>query len=287
MNKLIPSYLLDFKTNLKLLAFVGLFSVLFIVIYTPFEHSVWFRSNAHNYGLQFTYSIIVLAGGLSILLAARGLLHLVSRRFSISYVQYAFWIIGEILLVTIAYSVFNKFVLQDSRSILDIFRRAILFIPTILFIPYLISYLYFALKEKDIKLSNLLTHANNTEKEEAIPQNPNGIINFHDEKGDLKLSLRQDSIFFIESADNYVKIYYEKNGKPMRHILRNTLKNMETTLRPYGFARCHRSYVVNLPKIQIIRKEHEGFFIDFASEEIQEIPISKTYAPEITQLFSH
>lgn len=288
MNKLVPDYLLDFKTNLKILTFVGFFAILFIVIYTPFEYSVWFKSNAHSHGLQFAYSLIVIAGTDSILLAARFLLHLVSKKFSINYVQYAFWLIGEILLVTIAYSLFNKLILQDSRPILDIFRRAILFIPTILFIPYLISYLYLSLKEKDVKLANLLTHNTiNAETSPDMPQNQNEIINFHDEKGDLKLSVRQDCIYFIESADNYVKIYYAKNGKIVRHVLRNTLKDTEATLRPYGFARCHRSYVVNLQKIQIIRKEHEGFFIDFANEELSEIPVSKTYVPEITQLFVH
>ncbi|MBO4232148.1 MAG: hypothetical protein J5862_02785, partial [Bacteroidales bacterium] len=99
MNKKLPSYLLEIKTNLQILAFIGIFSILFIIIYTPFTYSPWFKSNNANHGIQFIYSVITIIGGLLITTFTRVLLHFISKKNEITYLQYVFWNISEIFLV--------------------------------------------------------------------------------------------------------------------------------------------------------------------------------------------
>ena len=70
-------------------------------------------------------------------------------------------------------------------------------------------------------------------------------------------------------------------------MLRNTLKNMEPMLEEHYMVRCHRSYIVNICKVKILRKEKEGLFLELDQEGIPDIPVSKTYAERIIQIFSN
>ena len=310
MNKRIPDYLLTIETNLKQLAFVTVFSFVFIFVYTPFEPSLWFQTNSAT--MQFIYSSIVILGAVAILVAARLLLNFVGRNRHFTILQYCFWLFGEIVLIAFAYTFFIKLILKDPREFPEVLQRALLFMPLILAIPYIVSYLYFALKDRDNKMQELLEQqeqlllkqklmqigppmqkdtAESMEPEQetsAIPvaEWADEVIHFTDEKGSLKLSIKQDYVYYIVSADNYVNIFYENKGKMAHCMVRTTMKNLEDLLEPRGFSRCHRSYLVNTKKVKIVRKEREGFFIDLDMDGIGDIPISKTYADKMLKAIS-
>jgi hypothetical protein len=44
---------------------------------------------------------------------------------------------------------------------------------------------------------------------------------FYDEKGDLKLVVQPEMLFYLESADNYVIIHYMNSGKMEKIIIKN------------------------------------------------------------------
>ncbi len=56
-------------------------------------------------------------------------------------------------------------------------------------------------------------------------------------------------IDYVEAADNYSIIHTPEH----KHILSQTLKSMETKLVPFGFLRVHRSFLVNVSKINCVR----------------------------------
>ncbi len=289
MNKKLPEYLLKLNTNLEMLAFVAVFSFVFICVYTPFESSNWFNTSSSS--RQFLYSAIAILGGVAILSLGRFLLFIISKKATITILQYSFWLCVEILFIAIIYSVFNVLILNDSRGFPQVFRRAILFVPLILFIPYTVSFLYFAFKDRDVKLRALRKETADSvigsPDSESVQQKPaNDVIHFVDEKGALKLSIQSDFVLYVLSADNYVSIYYQNKGKIIHTMVRTTLKSLEEKLEPYGFVRCHRSYLVNVNKVKIVRKEREGFFIDLDMDGIGDIPISKTYAEKMMKVFS-
>ena len=117
-------------------------------------------------------------------------------------------------------------------------------------------------------------------------RNEAGAIRFADEKGNVKLVVGAERVISIESAGNYVTILYDNDGKLVRYSLRNTLKSIEEICKANGLVRCHRSYFVNLNKIKIIRRNSEGIFAEIDHSGVDDIPISKTYAPELMRLFS-
>jgi DNA-binding LytR/AlgR family response regulator len=77
-------------------------------------------------------------------------------------------------------------------------------------------------------------------------------------------------IFFVEALADYVLVHTES----ARYIVYSTMKAVEEKLRGKTFMRVHRSYIVNLRKIQYI----EGNTLIINGKHV---PISKTYQDEL------
>lgn len=92
-------------------------------------------------------------------------------------------------------------------------------------------------------------------------------------KSDYKM-IRVDinSIKYIESMSEYVRIYIEEKEKPI--ITLNSLQKLEARL-PSHFMRVHRSYIVNLQKIIEISRLR----IRFDNKKL--IPISESYKEKV------
>lgn len=99
-------------------------------------------------------------------------------------------------------------------------------------------------------------------------------------KSDYKLvKVSFDDILFIEGVKDYVKIYLENDQKPVMSLL--NLKKLEECLPKPEFIRTHRSYIVHMPKVNLI----DRFKIVFGNNLI---PISDSYKEEVQRyLDSH
>jgi DNA-binding LytR/AlgR family response regulator len=135
------------------------------------------------------------------------------------------------------------------------------------------------LEEKKIQLNEILKYKN--KHVEA------GMVHFLDEKKVLRLSLRIDDLLYVQSADNYVYIYYTNNKNDIvKFLLRNTLKSVEEAFSSIGLIRCHRFYVVNSKKVSLLRKTKEGLVLELATDTACEIPVSKTYLSKVADFFT-
>jgi two-component system, LytTR family, response regulator len=65
------------------------------------------------------------------------------------------------------------------------------------------------------------------------------------------VKIMTDDILFIEGMKDYIKIHLNSQPKPV--ITRMSFKNIEEKLPPTGFVRVHKSFMVNVVKIQSIR----------------------------------
>ena len=110
--------------------------------------------------------------------------------------------------------------------------------------------------------------------------------NFYDEKGELRLSARPETVYYLEAADNYVVIHYLSGGKMDKIMIRNSLKNLEWRFRNLGLVRCHRSYIVNLSRVQLLRRQENEVFLDFGDDRIPSIPVSKSYGASVMDHFT-
>lgn len=61
------------------------------------------------------------------------------------------------------------------------------------------------------------------------------------------------SISHVEGLKDYVKIYVEGERHPI--LTKQTMKSVEAKVMPHGFMRVHKSYIVNLKKIESIKQQ--------------------------------
>jgi DNA-binding LytR/AlgR family response regulator len=66
-----------------------------------------------------------------------------------------------------------------------------------------------------------------------------------------------DDIIYIEGMKDYVKVYLRTDPKPILSI--NSLKTLEAKLPAKKFMRMHRSYIVNLNRVETIERFHIVF----------------------------
>ena len=282
MLKRIPEYLAKKNTNLNLLVFVFIFSMVFVNVYTPFEFSTWFHTNSDS--LNFLYSTCTILGGMVILIVSRIIMYYVNKRELISILSYVLWLAAEILIIVMLYTMINKLALHDDRNAYIIFQRALIFVPAILAIPYLVSYLFLGLRSKDAAINKLIE-----EGQHITPTTQHTVdetVNFNDENGKPRLTIKSGNILYLGANDNYVNIYYMDNDKVGYTMLRNNLKTLEKQLDAYGIVRCHRSYMVNLHRVTIISREKDGMYTTLDSNAVSRIPISKSYSEEVMKRFS-
>lgn len=88
-------------------------------------------------------------------------------------------------------------------------------------------------------------------------------------KSDYKLiHVLYDDILYIEGLKDYVKIYTEKEPKPILSLM--SMKSLEEDLPSTRFVRVHRSYIIQKDRISSIKKNR----IIIGDKEI---PIGETY----------
>ena len=285
------------------LVFVYAFAIGFIFLVNPFNVKSWLDWKDTD---DYVLTVLSVVGiGFLVLLASRSLMYILRNKVVLNFKGFLVWIACELAVLSALYTYFAHEYDPNyiGQGYFDIFPRIFMYVALLLLIPYIISWMYVALKvkrdiEDDAVTKSKSTEADDTKtdmaksisetelllKEQEQPRH--NIVNFYDDKGQLKLSVDIDNLLYIESADNYVNIYYSNKGKFSRFMLRATLKSIEDTFADCDLVRCHRSYVVNFKKVKILRKEKMGLFLDLDFDNSPEIPVSKTYAESVISLFS-
>lgn len=82
--------------------------------------------------------------------------------------------------------------------------------------------------------------------------------------------ITSNDIFYIQSVQNYTKLYIENEEQ----LLRKTLQEWENVLIEYGFVRIHKSYLVNMGKIECC--EH-----NIILENGVQLPIGRAYKKKV------
>ena len=303
MKNKIVKYFTRKRNIAAFLALVYTFAIGFILIFNPFNVKSWVDWDNPD---QYVLAVFVVVGiGILALFGSRSIMYLLRNKVILDVKKYLIWVGVELVILSIFYNFFAcNYDDKASESYFMQFPRTFMYVSLILLVPYTISWLYMALKEKrevendpireqtheaqneEIKsdMAKSISETELLQKEQE--QQRHNIVNFYDEKGQLKLSVDIDNLLYIESADNYVNIYYSNKGKFSRFMLRATLKSIEDTFADCDLVRCHRSYVVNFKKVKVLRKEKTGLYLDLDFENSPEIPVSKTYAEPVISLFS-
>jgi len=96
------------------------------------------------------------------------------------------------------------------------------------------------------------------------------------------ITLPSGKLYYVASASNYVKVYFEEEGKVKYVIIRTTMKKVGDILAPWPqFFRCHRAWFVNLDKVQHVAGNAQGYKLQLKDVE-EQIPVSRTLNTEFS-----
>lgn len=280
----IPGYLLGKYQLIGTVTFSILFAIVFLNIYIPFSETAWFGLGDSS---TFLLTLVFVAASILSLIASRMLMYKIKDLFEINYLEYIIWCLLEIIIVCGFYTGLTMgHDFPHNETTLEVFGRSVLYGMIALGIPYLISGMYFAIIDKNNTI-RLMNFENVVTDEPAKPEAQKSKITLFDNSGSLKLSLNPDSLYYIESDDNYIKVWYtDSKGELKQYMLRCRLKTVEESFRDIGLVRCNRKYIVNIHKVATLRKESEGYFLDLANEAIQPLPVTKTYTDNVLSYFT-
>ena len=280
MHKPIPAFIYSKANQIFMILFVPLFALVFIGTYRPFNFDrVGEILNPHiniaDETLILLTALIMTVSGMAIGAVSRVIMGGYTKRHRLTYLGYIIWILGEIVVMATLFTLFSLFT-DIAKPLPELFRNSFVNTVLIVFIPYTLSYIVFVLRDKIHQLRALRKQieANETVLQKAY-------IQILDEKDEIRLSIKRENLVLIESADNYVCVYYINGDKTKKTMVRNTLARVAESLKGTSVVRCHRSYMINLDHAKVMHRDKEGVFIELGIEGMPDVPISRTYSENV------
>lgn len=283
----LPDYFREKYQLIGTVTFTAFFSLVFMLVSVPFSHNAWFELGATQ---AFAFTAIFFVISLLIIIVSKRVMYATRALFKMTYLQYVLWNLAEVILICILYTALSVqgdvlgIIDLKGRPVFSLFYNALVYAFVSLCIPYVISGMFFALvdKNKTIRLMN----TNDVVSDEPSTMKDARKITLYDNSGVMKLSVSLSHLYYIESDDNYIIVWYSDScGQMKKYMLRCRLKTVEESFRGSSLVRCHRKYIVNMDKVKVLRKERDGYELDLDNDTIPPISITKTYADNVLSRF--
>ena len=289
----IPKFLVSRKYISVLIAFILLFSALFLIIYQPFSMAVWFGTSQT---LNFSFTILFYLSSIVVLILSRTLMYTVHNKLEVTVMTYIWWIMAENLIISLIYTLITiYFFPMPGITTPTLATRALLCVTIILAIPnaFVLFYATYCAKCEELQASQyqyqqldkeyrlLTSRQNDLRVVSPADKDRPKMINLHDYNGTLRLSINTDALYYLKSEDNYINIYYKHNERILSYMLRCSTRSVEDSLKDTSMVRCHRSYIVNINKIQLMEEDKRMHYITLNDKSIGRIPVSKSYYDKV------
>ena len=288
LNDKIPDYLLGKSQLVATVMFTVLFSLVFLALSIPFSNNAWFRLGADE---AFGYTLAFFLISVLIVIFSKRKMYEMRSSLDFTFLNYIGWNLGEILIICLLYTFFTiegdlyGIIDIENRSFGSVFLESLVYIIISLGVPYIIAGQYFAITDKNntIRLMNMSSVVGDIS---VSPQEEKRITLF-DNNGVLKFSINSSNLYFIESDDNYIQVWYkDKSGEMRQYMLRCKLKTVEDSFTDSDLVRCHRKYIVNITKVGTLTSEKDGYYLDLDIPSVTPIPVSKTYEETVLSRFN-
>lgn len=326
MNKILPDYLLEKRHQIVTVIVTIVISVGFLSIYVPFSSTIWFKlSGAVSFFLTVgcvAVAFLILAACRVLMCRLRKRRQF--RSWSYALWMLAEALVITLFYSYVTHTLMKADLIIGNFPFVTLFSKGLVVVIAILILSNTISILWSIQRDQKERLRILYAgwrrnahsplsvdgkpisagagisagdfaakRKSSVESEDdddmigSIHQDIDPrIINLYDHNGIMRFSIKESDLYYIISQDNYVRIHYLNNGEMSRYMLRCPLKVIEKSLKGSSLIRCHRSYMVNISRIKVLRSEREGFFIDLDYDGAAEIPISKSYSDTFMEHFS-
>ncbi|SKA32558.1 LytTr DNA-binding domain-containing protein [Chitinophaga eiseniae] len=278
------------RNRIELIVFCSVFSFCFMYIFLPFNINMWYEGQ--HLPLVTFFGIFTGCGILGLTISQFLLAGWKIRR-RLTNATYLFWLLGEIVLVASIVTLVDVLLTDTFFFTWSEFVSTLRYTALIMPLPYMISLLWFFSREKYRQLKSLENRVSQIPVPPAPVAStpvlpvilPDNCLQIKDEQGKTALSVHPAKLLMIKAEDNYVQVFYRNGTAVSKELVRVSLKKMETQLTANGFARAHRSYLVNLSKVVLFKKNSKGYFLQVEGMEDTPVPVSGTYLPVFQSAF--
>ena len=247
---------------------IPLFALGLLLLFCPFA----FKGYNISFGRYSFHIVMLFCIVLAVLLISRLIVTSVNKRNPLSERHYLFLCLFEIIFSSGFAALYLWLFTRRTDAYFMFFGYSMVYLSMAMVIPYIILYQHFTILEKEEELSN-------TDRLTLGEK-----IRFIDERGNVKLIVSQASVLYIQSDENYLRIYYMDDGKINTYLLRSSMKRIEDMCAKYGLIRCHRSYFVNKERVQVLQKEKDFTYAVLDVPSAARIPVSKNYYDQIASI---
>lgn len=287
LDQNIPKSIFTISKQALVVFVMAVTTVIFITIFRPFRiyESLDFLVSQKPVHLidstedafYLAMTSVVLLGSLMVLCSR--IILVKSMREKLSYRGFLLWCGLEFVVVALGITIWSSALFHPGSSgIFSLFLKVLGRTTCILFIPYVFCWLYIIIIDKASQLKAL---RESLDKDEVANQKAHIIL--YDDHNEMRLTVKREDMVMIESADNYLCVWYLNNEQIKKTMIRNTMKRVAEQLSDSCMQRCHRSYMINMDRVKILRRDKEGVFIEFGIDGVFDVPISKTYLQNITE----
>ncbi len=283
MNKKLPAYFLGKSQLAGTVIFSFLFAIAFLFLFVPFSNTDW--TNVSSSG-RFLFTVVFFLLMAAVLTLSRALMYWSKGWFQMTYLIYILWCVFEILVICVIFTVFTIFALgPDKVHPWRVLRNSFVYGATALIIPYIISGMYLVLVDNARVIRNLTFRRSVRDRRDS--EGGEGRVSFYDTGGTLKLSVDYSNLYYIESDDNYIKVWFTDNRDVLQsRMIRCRLKTIEENFTGTSLVRCNRKYIVNIERVKVLSREGNSYILDMGISSIAPIEVTKTYQPNVLSFFA-
>lgn len=267
----LPCHLLTpVKNRIALILFCGAFGFLFMYIFSPFNMNQWYEGGPQT--VTGVFGIFALCGMAGLAISQFGLIR-VKGNARLSNLQFMGWFIGETMLIALIVNIVNVSMHDYLQYSWLEYTDTLKYAFGVMALPYSMALGWFYAREKVSQLKNI----------HQVEDSP---LHIRDEYDKLTLTLQPSNLLLLKAEDNYVHIFYLNGNAVKKELVRNSLKKLELQLAGHGFTRSHRSYMVNLSRVILFKKNSKGHYLLIDGLEDVTIPVSTSYLSDFVQRFT-
>ena len=270
--------------QLRKAGLIGLFVGLFLLVFQPFGLNLW----------DTTYKEVKIGGFGVVTFVVTALLFIVFRKLVPQLFTEDRWTVGRemlmvmlnILLIAVANRLYLTWLLGSGEAsgmswlcmILVTFLVGLFPVVALVLLNYITQ-----LKKYRHAAAELPVHVQNSgpfpDTTSPVSQPKETVVSplilVADNEKDT-VAIQPGDLLFIESSDNYCTVVHLKNGQVAKPLLRSSLSRLEKQIKQPYIVRCHRSYVVNLDRVERVTGNAQGYKLHITDSQFQ-IPVARQY----------
>ncbi len=141
------------------------------------------------------------------------------------------------------------------------------------------------LLRKNLEASNQLSQLIMNKQGSGVTDDHKLVIT--SENRNQKIETFASNLICIESEGNYVNTWFLEEGRIVRLLIRNTIKNIETQIKWTGkLFKCHRAFIINLSHIEKVTGNSQGYRLLIRYLD-KEIPVARNYSKSFREAINN